>query len=54
MKVLYVLLLLSIAAIVVAVAAILWRLWWHLRRPGHASQRALQDIEPEQQPAEKV
>ncbi|HST77537.1 MAG TPA: hypothetical protein VLN58_03520 [Verrucomicrobiae bacterium] len=53
MKVLYVLLVLSLAAIVIAVAATIWRLRWHLRRPGHSSQHALEEFHPEQEPVEK-
>jgi uncharacterized membrane protein YqjE len=53
MKVLYLLLVLSLAAIVIAVAATVWRLRWHLRRPGHASQHTLEDFHPDRQPVEK-
>jgi hypothetical protein len=51
MKVLFVLLVLSITAIVVAAGLMLWRLRWHLRRP-HVKPPAL-DI-PEQEPVEKA
>jgi hypothetical protein len=51
MKVLFVLLVLSIAAIVVAAGLMLWRLRWHLRRPA-VNPPAL-DI-PEQEPVEKA
>jgi hypothetical protein len=54
MKVLFVLLVLSIGAIIVAVAATVWRLRWHLRRPSHASQHALNELEPDQEPVEKM
>jgi hypothetical protein len=37
MKVLYAILVLSLAAIIVAVGATWWRLRWHLRRPHHTS-----------------
>ena len=54
MKVLYVLLLVSIAAIMIAIGATLWRLRWHLRRPGQASQHsALNEVRPEQDPVDK-
>jgi hypothetical protein len=54
MKVLFVLLVLSITAIIIAVAATVWRLRWHLSRPSHASQHALSDFQPEQEPVEKT
>jgi hypothetical protein len=54
MKVLFVLLVLSIAAIVVAVAATVGRLRWHLRRPSQALQHALKEPEPVQEPVEKT
>ncbi|HEX5433453.1 MAG TPA: hypothetical protein VFY05_04395 [Candidatus Angelobacter sp.] len=55
MKVLYVLLLVSIAAIMIAVGATLWRLRWHLRRPNHASQHAaLNGVQPDHEPVEKI
>jgi hypothetical protein len=54
MKMLYALLVLSIAAIIVAVGATLWRLRWHLRRASRSSQHALEDVRPEPQPVEKA
>ena len=54
MKVLYVLLALSIVAIVAAVGAMLWRLRWHLRRPHLAPPSPMIEIPPEQKPAEKA
>lgn len=54
MKVLYVLLLASIAAIVIAVGATLWRLRWHLRRPSQTSQHAaLNELQPDHDPVDK-
>ena len=53
MKVLYVLLVLSLAAIVIAVAATVWRLRWHLRRPGNASPHSLEEFHPDREPVEK-
>jgi hypothetical protein len=55
MKVLYVLLALSIVAIVAAVGAMLWRLRWHLRRP-HITPPSpvLEVVTPEQEPVEKA
>jgi hypothetical protein len=53
MKVLYVLLVFCLAAIVIAVAATVWRLRWHLRRPGHASQHTLEQFHPGHEPVEK-
>jgi hypothetical protein len=52
MKVLFLLLVLSLAAIVIAVAATVWRLRWHLRRPGHASLQSL-EVHPDHEPVEK-
>jgi hypothetical protein len=54
MKALYVLLALSIVAIVVAVAAMFWRLRWHLQRPHITSQSSILEVAPEQDPAEKA
>jgi len=54
MKVLYVLLALSIGAILVAAGAMLWRLRWHLRRPHVTSQVPALEIQPEQEPLEKA
>jgi len=54
MKALYVLLVLSLGAIVIAVAATVWRLRSHLRRPGQSSQHALKDFHTDQEPAAKL
>jgi hypothetical protein len=55
MKFLYVLLALSIIAIVAAVGAMFWRLRWHLKRP-HVTppSPALETVPPEQEPVEKA
>jgi hypothetical protein len=54
MKVLYVLLALSIGAILVAAGAMLWRLRWHLRRPHATPPVPALEIQPEQEPVEKA
>jgi hypothetical protein len=54
MKVLYVLLALSIGAILVAAGAMLWRLRWHLRRPHVTPPAPPLEIQPEQEPVEKA
>jgi len=56
MKVLYVLLALSIMAIVTAVGAMLWRLRWHLRRPHITPPSPVLEVTPEQEqePVEKA
>jgi len=54
MKVLYVLLALSIGAILVAAGAMLWRLHWHLRRPHVTPPIPALEIQPEQEPMEKA
>jgi uncharacterized membrane protein YqjE len=48
----YALLVASVSAIVIAVAATLWRLRWHLRRTAH-SQHLLGELHPDQEPVEK-
>jgi hypothetical protein len=54
MKVLYVLLALSIVAILTAVSAMVWRLRWHLRRPHLTPPSPMLEIPPDQKPAEKA
>jgi hypothetical protein len=54
MKVLYVLLALSIVAIVAAVGAMLWRLRWHLRRPHLTPPSPMIEAQPEHEPVEKA
>jgi len=47
MKVLYTILVLSLAAIMVAVGATWWRLRWHLRRPHHTPLNGLDPSQTE-------
>ena len=54
MKALYVLLALSIVAIMAAVAAMVWRLRWHLRRPHITPPTPVMEVVPEQEPVEKA
>ena len=54
MKALYVLLALSIVAIVVAVGAMVWRLRWHLKRPHVTPPNPMLEVQPEQEPVEKA
>jgi hypothetical protein len=54
MKVLYVLLALSIVAIVAAVGAMLWRLRWHLQRPHITPPSPVLEIAPDQEPVKKA
>jgi hypothetical protein len=51
MKVLYAILVLSVAAIIVALGATWWRLRWHLRRPHHTPLNGHEPSQPEH-PAE--
>ena len=53
MKTLYVLLVASVSAIVIALAATLWRLRWHLRRPAQRSQPSLGELHPEHEPVKR-
>jgi hypothetical protein len=53
MKVLYVLLALSIVAIIGAVVALLWRLRWHLGRP-HVPPDPMLETPPDQDPSGKA
>ncbi|MGC2742797.1 MAG: hypothetical protein WA672_06390 [Candidatus Angelobacter sp.] len=54
MKALYIVLALSIVAIVAAVAAMFWRLRWHLHRPHATQTSSVLEVAPEQEPVEKV
>jgi hypothetical protein len=54
MKALYVLLALSIVAVLGAVVAMFWRLRWHLRRPHVTPPNPLVEVQPEQKPVEKA
>jgi len=53
MKALYVLLALSIVAIVAAVGAMVWRLRWHLQRPHITPASPVPEVTPEEEPVEK-
>jgi len=48
------LLVLSTAAVLVAAIAMWWRLRRHLRKSDEALEKALREIEPEQEPVEKI
>jgi hypothetical protein len=54
MKVLYVVLALSIVAILAAVVAMFWRLRWHLRRPHISPSDPVREVAPDQEPVEKA
>jgi hypothetical protein len=54
MKVLYVVLALSIVAIIAAVGALLWRLRWHLGRPQVTQPSPGGEVSPEHEPTEKA
>jgi hypothetical protein len=54
MKALYVLLALSIVAIVAAVVAMVWRLRWHLQRPHIIPPSPVLEVAQEQEPVEKT
>jgi hypothetical protein len=54
MKVLYVVLALSIVAIIAAVVALLWRLRSHLGRKQGTPANPMQEVSPEQDPAKKA
>jgi hypothetical protein len=53
MKALYVLLALSIVAIVAAVVAMVWRLRWHLQRPHVTPPTPVLEVAPEQKPDQR-
>lgn len=53
MKALFVLLMLSTVAIVVAAIATRWRLHRHLRRSDEVLRETLEEIEAEQEPVEQ-
>jgi hypothetical protein len=54
MKVLYGLLVISVAAIVISVAAARLRLHLHLRRPGHVPEPTPAEAPPSQEPVNKT
>lgn len=53
MKILFIILVLSLGAILVTVAAMWLRLRWHLHRSDHALKAALADIQQEHEPIDK-
>jgi len=53
MKILFGILVLSVAAIIVTVGAMWWRLRRHLRKSDDVLQETLAEIQPEHQPVEK-
>jgi hypothetical protein len=54
MKILYVVLALSIVAILAAVVAMFWRLRWHLRRPHITPPDPVLEVPRDNEPAEKA
>jgi uncharacterized membrane protein YqjE len=52
MKILFVILVLSVMAVLVTVGAMWWRLRWHLRRSDDALKKTLAEIQPEHETAE--
>ena len=54
MKILFLILLLSVGAILVTVVALWWRLRWHLRRSDDALKNTLAKIQPEPESIEKT
>ncbi|HLW54112.1 MAG TPA: hypothetical protein VKW06_14840 [Candidatus Angelobacter sp.] len=54
MKILFIILLLSVGATLVTLAAMWLRLRWHLRRSDHALKNALADIQQEHEPMDKT
>lgn len=53
MKILFIILLVSLGAILLTVAAMWLRLRWHLRRSDHALRNALAEIQPEREPIDR-
>jgi hypothetical protein len=54
MKILFIILTISLGAILLTVVAMWWRLRWHLRRSDNALKNALAEIHPEHEPMDKV
>jgi uncharacterized membrane protein YciS (DUF1049 family) len=54
MKILFIILLVSLGAILVAVAAMWLRLRWHLGRSDRALKAALEDMQQEHEPIDKT
>ncbi|HKF21212.1 MAG TPA: hypothetical protein VKE93_06560 [Candidatus Angelobacter sp.] len=52
MRILFVFLVLSLTAILLAVGALWWRLRWHLRRSDDALKKTLAEIQPEHETAD--
>ncbi len=54
MKALFIILMLSVGAILAAAGALWWRLRWHLRRSDDALKNALKEMQPEHEPIDKT
>jgi hypothetical protein len=54
MKILFIILVLSLGAILLTVVAMWWRLRWHLRRSDDALKNALAEIQPEHESIDKT
>lgn len=54
MKILFIILVVTLGAVLVTLAAMWLRLRWHLRRSDHALKSALADVEQEHQPVDKT
>jgi len=54
MKILFIILVVSLGAILLAVVAMWWRLRWHLRRSDKALKKALAEIQPEHESMDKT
>lgn len=54
MRILFIVLVLSVGAILVVVAGMWLRLRWHLRRSDRALKNVLADIQREQEPMDKI
>lgn len=54
MRILFIVLVLSVGAILVVVSGMWLRLRWHLRRSDQALKNALADIQREHEPIDKV
>lgn len=54
MKALFIILVLSVGAILATAGTLWWRLRWHLRRSNDALKNALAEIQPEHEPIDKT